>query len=222
MKEKNQPGHTCYLTRTGLLLALMIGAFLAGRAWQTEGLPAPAPAEVPGLLWPNPPRLEPFALTDEQGKPFNEESLEGHWTLLFFGYTHCPDICPVTLAVLKAVREGLRDFPAFDARAQVFLVSVDGERDTPEVLKRYVQHFDPSFRAASGTTEALHLLTRQLAADFTRITTDDSGDYWFDHSPAILLVAPDKRVVGEFLPPHVPEDLIGEIRQIVTFIDEND
>lgn len=203
------------------MLALIIGAFLAGRTWQIEAPPAPSQAEVPGLLWPNPPSLEPFELTDETGQPFELDALAGHWSLLFFGYTHCPDICPVTLAILKQVRQGLRDLAAFDTRAQVVLISVDGERDTSEVLQQYVQHFDPSFRAATGSPEALHLLTRQLAADFTRITTDESGAYWFDHSPAILLIDPAQRVVGEFLPPHESKDLIRQIRQIVEFLDKS-
>ncbi|MEN9728278.1 MAG: hypothetical protein RL434_2644 [Pseudomonadota bacterium] len=209
-----------FLKRVLPMLAIAVLAFGLGRYYSASTEPGLAPVDAPGFLWPNPPKLEPFALTDEEGQPFDEKSLADKWTLLFFGYTHCPDICPVTLALLKEARKGLRDLQAFDEHAQVFLISVDGARDTPEVLRTYVRHFDPSFRAATGAPEALHLLTRQVAADFTRVTTDDSGDYWFDHSPAILLVAPDQRVVGEFLPPHTPEDLIREIRQIVAFVEE--
>ena len=196
-----------------VVAAFALGHFSADQTAQGPGLPT-----AEGFLWPNPPVLTPFALTDDKGTAFTDDALAGHWTLLFFGYTHCPDICPSTLATLRLVKRGLHDNPTMAAQGQVVLVSLDAARDTPEVLRAYLAHFGPGFRGASGPPEALHLLTRQLAASFTRVSTEENGDYWFDHSAAVYLIAPDLRVVGEFLPPFEPSRLIGEIRQIIAFL----
>lgn len=204
------------LKLAALLLLTGSAAFIVGRALAPSA--SPFPHGAPGFLWPDPPTLTPFTLMDERAAPFTETSLDGHWSLLFFGYTHCPDICPLTLALLARVHAGLRERPAFAQRVRVFLISLDAARDTPQILGDYVRHFDPDFHAATASPEALHLLTRQLAAGYTRVSTEEGGDYWFDHSPAIFLVAPDRRVVGAFIPPHSADDLLRQIRQIARFI----
>lgn len=199
------------------LVGLVIAAFALGHFSAEKTAKVPTLPNAEGFLWPNPPTINSFALIDDRGAAFTEDALAGHWTMLFFGYTHCPDICPSTLATLKLVRMGLRDNTAVADKGQVVLVSLDAARDTPEVLRGYLAHFGPGFRGASGPPEALHLLTRQLAASFTRVSTEENGDYWFDHSAAVYLIAPDLRVVGEFLPPLEPSRLIREIRQIIAF-----
>lgn len=199
---------------------IALGAFWAGHYLAHSNDRREDAVPIEGFLWPNPPHLDQFSLQDDQGAVFDDSDLRGKWTLLFFGYTHCPDICPTTLVTLKAVREALRDFPAFDTHAQILFVSVDSERDTPEVLRSYVRYFDPTFRAATAPPEKLHLLTRQLGATFVKISSGESSNYWFDHSSSMLLIGPDLRVLGEFTPPHDAHDLAARIRRIINFIDE--
>lgn len=193
-----------------VLAAFAVGYIVGGNAARNPTIPA-----VPGIVWPPPPVLEPFELVDADGGRFDEKRLRGKWTLLFFGYTHCPDICPTTLATLKRIDEALRDSREYQARGQVVFISVDGERDTSEQLKTYTGYFNPDFIAASAPTERLHKLTRQFGIRIVRVSTDDPNEYWFDHPASILLIGPDTRVVGEFVPPLVGEDIASQIRQIL-------
>lgn len=173
--------------------------------------------DLSDLWWPDPPQLAPFVLTDESGREFTERSLLGAWTVVFFGYTHCPDICPTTLATLAKARRLQREEGAspFD----VLFVSVDAARDTPQRLARYVRHFDASMHGASAPMETLHLLTRQLGADFARIGTGDAETYWYDHSGSLFVVAPDLRVVAELAPPFDGATLAARLNTLRRFIE---
>lgn len=178
----------------------------------------PRAAELAGMWWPQPPQLSAFRLIDQDGRALTAAELRGQWTLLFFGYTHCPDVCPATLALIDRARDALGDDePVRDLG--VLFVSVDATRDRPAVLARYVRHFDADFRAATAPMEELHLLTRQLGADFTKIAGEIAGDYWYEHSASIFLVAPDLRVVGEFTPPLDANGLASRVRSIRRFIE---
>jgi protein SCO1/2 len=138
--------------------------------------------------------------------------------LLFFGFTHCPDVCPTTLATLKSLRAALADLPGFATRNQVLFVSVDPARDTPEALRTYDEYFDPDFRAATAAAERLNVLTRQLGILYARVETGGLGGYTMDHTASVLLVSPDKRLVGVFTPPHAVPELAARIRGIVDFL----
>ena len=199
-------------------LSLVVAAFAGGYAVGRHDAPVLMPPAIDGFLWPASPRLQAFSLRDEMGRDFTEASLAHHWTLLFFGYTYCPDVCPGTLAVLKQVASALQDTPALASQLQVVFVSVDAARDTPEVLRAYVRHFNPAFRAATAPLEQLHLLTRQLDADVARIADGGSDDYWFDHSTSIYLIAPDLRITGAFESPHEASDLAARLRGIYAFL----
>ncbi len=206
-------------TCTGLLLAVALLCFaydagerLAARMGVGQGRP-----EVAGLLWPVQPELTPFALEDARGGAFDDRQLRGHWTLLFLGYTHCPDVCPTTLDTLAKASAALRDFAPFAAHGQVLFVSVDYERDRGEALRRYVEYFNPAFRAASAPPAALHLLLRQLDMQAVKTSSDDSPDYAFEHSSEIVLVGPDLRVLALFDFPHEPADIAARVRAIVQF-----
>jgi protein SCO1/2 len=201
--------------QTNALLALLafatLGAGLLYAVWRTGQQPA-----VPGLLWPDPPRLGAFALGGLDGAAFTEAGLRGHWTFLFFGFTQCPDVCPGTLAVLKRVKALLADDPTFLRAGQVVLVSVDPARDTPARLGPYVRHFDPSFLAAVGPEDALGGLTRQLGVIYGRVP-GSGDDYSVDHTASIFLVDPDLRVLGLFGLPHDAGEIASRFRAIVAF-----
>jgi protein SCO1/2 len=171
-------------------------------------------AELQALLvLPEPRELPAFHLADQQGAPFGPERLAGKWSLLFFGFTHCPDICPTTLFDLKQVSEGLRAaVAAADDRFQVVFVSVDPERDGPERLREYVAYFDPSFIAVTGPHEELRPLTRQAGIAY-RIEDHEAGaeQYGVDHSASLLLTSPDGRVYGVFPAPHDPAAMQSDL-----------
>ncbi|MGR8918111.1 MAG: SCO family protein [Gammaproteobacteria bacterium] len=207
--------------RLGLAgVALAALAYAAGYLSAPEAPPAPTLPAVAGMVWPPPPPLEPFELVDADRQPLGPERLRGKWTLLFFGYTHCPDICPTTLAVLKAVRERLRGFAPFDERGQVLFVSVDGERDTPAVLSEYTAYFDPEFVAASGDERSLRQLTRQFGARIIKSSGADPNEYYFDHPASVLMIGPETWVSAEFTPPLDARDIAAQVRAIVGYFEQ--
>lgn len=173
------------------------------------------PPTVAGFIWPPPPPLAPFRLSDTSGAVFDTSRLSDHWTLVFFGYTHCPDICPTTMLTLSQIHERLKTHVLFKQRGQVLFVSVDAARDTPQQLRQYTDHFDPSFIAATASSADLHQLTGQFGVQIVRVSGGTDDEYWFDHPASILLIGPDQRLAGVFAPPLVVDDIAEQVRQIV-------
>jgi len=196
-----------------LLAFAALSAGLLFAVWKTEQRP-----DIPGLLWPDPPVLGSFSLTDADGKAYTEDRLRGRWTFLFFGFTHCPDVCPGTLAVLKQVTGRLQDHPAFREQGQVLFVSVDPARDTPAVLGPYVRYFDPGFQAATAAEDALSGLTRQLGVIFAKVP-GTGEDYAMDHSASIFIVDPQLRVLSAIGLPHDAARIAERFRAIAAFVD---
>jgi len=198
-----------------ILVAIVALAVLAGAvtAYLLEREPPPA-ALLHATVFDTPRPMPAMRLTDHQGRPYGAERLRGRWTFLFFGFTNCPDICPTTLATLAAVRSGLADLPAPE-RPEVVLVSVDPARDTPDVLARYVAHFDPSFAGVTGDAAAIEALTRELGIAVFIGAPDTDGSYAVDHTAAILLVDPDAAWTAVFGTPHRAETIAADYRAIV-------
>lgn len=134
-----------------------------------------------------PPKAAPdFTLTDYDGKPFTLSSLHGQVTLVYFGYTSCPDVCPMTLVDVAAVREEMGD-AAKDVR--VVFVTVDPERDTQDVLKRYVPAFDPTFIGVRGTPEEIKPIADSFGAKYKKTSLPNSAlGYAVDHSAFIYVI----------------------------------
>ena len=174
------------------------------------------PPKIEGLLWPDPPRIPAFALRTAQGAVLDQSALKGRWTLMFFGFTHCPDVCPTTLSTLKRATQQLQAVPAFASHGQVLFVSLDPERDTPEKLASYVSYFDPGFRAATGDDAALDALTRPLGVIRAKVPGAD-GEYTFDHTASIFLVDPDLRVLALFGLPHDATKIASAVKAITQF-----
>jgi protein SCO1/2 len=162
---------------------------------------APPPSLVAGTQLPKPRALQDFTLTGIDGQPVTLATLRGQPSLLFFGFTQCPDVCPTTLAMLASVRERARD-----AQLRVVLVSVDPERDTPERLGAYVRAFDPSFTGLTGTAAEVEQLARQLGVAAVRVPRP-GGDYTIDHSAALLWLDREARLTTIFTPPFNIESL---------------
>lgn len=203
-----------------VLLALAAGTLfgVGAAALVSARLDASRAPDVPGLLWPDPKQLQPFALTDQHGAPFGVKRFDKRWTFLFFGYTHCPDVCPTTLSMLAKVRQDLaRDGSGDDV--QVVFVSVDPARDTPQHLGAYVSFFDPDFVALTGPDDALAPLTRQLGIYFSRDAPDGDGNYMVGHSSAVLLIDPQRRLVAIHQTPHDPAQIAQSFRRVRRFLE---
>jgi protein SCO1/2 len=172
------------------------------------------PALEQATVFQEPRALPEFALVDQAGRPFGPVRLRGQWTLVFFGFVNCPDICPTTLATLAAVRKSLADLPESD-RPGVAFVSVDPGRDTPELIGQYVGHFDPAFVGATGSADDIEVLTRGLGVAVLFGPADVDGNYAVDHSAAVFLVDPDARVAALFNTPHEAGAIARDYRRIV-------
>ena len=139
-----------------------------------------------------------FTLIDHKGESFTKEALKGQWTLLFFGFTHCPDICPTTLSFLAKLKQELATTEAADT--QVVMVTVDPARDTPEVLAAYIPYFDPEFTGVTGDFIKILSFARSFNAPFRKVTAAD-GTYELDHSANVVLVNPRGDYHGFFKAP---------------------
>ena len=200
--------------RAGLLiLATIVGL---GAGWLGIAKPwretVPDPSSPPGILWPNPKPIGAFSLQDHLGRAFTREHLDGVWTFMFFGYTHCPDVCPTTLATLRRVEVDLADL-ASEPRQHV-LISVDPARDTVEHLARYVPSFGPAFLGVTGSDDELGNLAREVGAVFFRHEPDRHGSYLVDHTASIMLIDPQGRLVALFGMPHDGAVIAARFREI--------
>lgn len=200
------------------VIGVAVLALLAGIWFYVQG-PGTArqPIAVPGMLWPNPKPLTAFQLNDQHGQPFGLEQLKGHWSFLFFGYTHCPDVCPTTLSVLGRV-SALQQ--AHDDIQYVF-VSVDPERDTPQHLTEYLAYFNPAFVGLTGSEAYLQSLTRQLGIVYFTGDKGADGQYEVDHTASVLLVDPGARLVGVFSAPHDAADISERFDQMRRIVERN-
>lgn len=146
--------------------------------------------------------LQDFALVDQQQRLFTLAQLQGRWTFMFFGYTHCPDICPTTLTTLNSVTRNIAALPKPPVVPQVAFVSIDPERDTPELLAKYVPYFNPDFLGVTGTAAAIANLSQQLSVAYLKVETpSDPQNYLMDHSAAVLLIDPQGRLHALMSPP---------------------
>lgn len=139
---------------------------------------------------PDPRPLQDFTLVDFNQEAFTLEQLKGQWSLIFFGYTNCPDICPMALTSMVEVNKALSKEPDIASQVQTVFISVDPERDTPQHLKDYVSFFNPDFLAATGEDAELRALTKQLALSYKIHQADDKGNYLVDHSAWLIVINP--------------------------------
>ncbi len=184
----------------GLLLA-RIALYSPEQEAEQVSAPSKTPAALQNLLLPESSPLRAFGLTDHDGQPLGLEQLKGQWTFVFFGYTHCPDICPTTLGMLKGVAMRLGTEPLPDDTRFLF-VSVDPKRDTIPHLKDYIEYFHKDFIAATGQREAINTLSRQLGAMYMFEGDTEGDEYIVNHSASVALVNPQGEWVARFNPPH--------------------
>jgi protein SCO1/2 len=189
------------------LATLGIAATLGWLTWQTTVAPARpplSPALASAVVEPPQP-LPAFSLVNEKGQPIGADALKGGWTFLFFGYTHCPDVCPTTLWALQQTFKVLAEkAPARLADSRTLFVSVDPQRDSPEHLRSYINYFNPDFGAATGDRAEVDKLVNHVGAVYL-FDGDLSGDsYVVNHSATLYLIDPQGRLAARITPPHEP------------------
>ena len=167
------------------------------------------------FLLPTPREIAPFSLVDQHGVEFDNARLKGHWSLLFFGFTSCPDVCPVTLAALAQVEQKLVDAGRQDLLDQlnVYFVSVDPERDDAAVIAKYVDAFSPRFTGVTGSREALAAFAQQLNVAFMKVP-DANGGYVIDHTGNIIIVDPKGHYAGFMKLPHQADRILMAYKSI--------
>ena len=154
-----------------------------------------------------------FSLIDQRGAPFGPRNLDGHWSLMFFGYTNCPDFCPTTLVTLAAMEKNLRAERAI--QPQVVFISVDAQRDTPQQLAKYVPYFDPTFIGVTASDQpTLEALARKLGVAVALVPSAGGG-YTVDHSGAIFVVDPAGKIAAILTGPFTADTLLADFDRIV-------
>jgi protein SCO1/2 len=151
----------------------------------------------------------PFQLTDQDGRTVTERDLLGKPSLVFFGFTHCPDVCPTTLFDMSQV---LRTLGPDADRTRAFFVTVDPERDTASVLKDYLSSFDPHITGLTGDLPAITAVAKEYRAYFKKVTIDGGG-YTMDHTAITYLMDKDGRFVSPFKLNRATEDAAADLRR---------
>jgi protein SCO1/2 len=153
----------------------------------------------------------PFQLVDQNGKTVTDADLKGKWTLIYFGYTHCPDACPTALNDISIALSELG--PKRDAVRPVF-ITVDPERDTPESLKAYVTSFDAPILALTGTAEQVAKAAKGYRVYYAK-HPEAGGDYSMDHSSVIYVMDPEGRFTASFTHESAPEQISERLKKLI-------
>ncbi|RXG88828.1 SCO family protein [Bradyrhizobium zhanjiangense] len=151
----------------------------------------------------------PFQLTDQNGKAVTDKSLKGKPTLIFFGYTHCPDVCPTSLFEISEV---LRAMGKEADKVNAIFISVDPERDTPAAMKDYLTSFDPHLEGLSGDPAEVAKVITSYRVYAKKVPTKD-GDYTMDHTALVYLMDRDGRFVSPFNLKRTPEEAAAELKR---------
>ena len=182
-----------------LLTALTVAA-CSEEPWQTRDISTLMPSLA-------------FNLTDEAGKTVTADDYRGKAVLLFFGFTSCPDVCPITLSTLSSLLSQLTE--AERERIRVLFVSVDPQRDTPGKLQEYTSYFGPQFVGLTGTQEQLRALNKRYLVTYDYGQPDESGFYSVSHSGAVFGFAPSGEVRVLMRESSAPEAMLADIRRLI-------
>jgi protein SCO1/2 len=186
-----------------VIIAAFAGSLVIGLVimlWAVGGLrTVTAPAAIGG----------PFQLTDQAGQAVTEKSLKGKPTLIFFGFTHCPDVCPTALFEVSEIMRALG--PDAD-RVRALFVTVDPERDTPATLKDYLSSFDPHLSALTGDPEAVAAMAKAYRVYYKKVPLSEGG-YTMDHTAIVYLMNKEGKFVSPFNIKRPPDVAAADLRK---------
>jgi protein SCO1/2 len=203
---------------TWLVIVVAVAAGLGLVAGRMLFSPSAEPAgpELQAVRLFQPPReLPSFSLRQSDGTQLVPGELKGHWTLVFLGFTHCPDVCPTTLAELARAQKKWAAIPE-SKRPRVLFVSIDPERDTPDRIGEYAHAFHPDTIAATADIPALERFTRSLSLVFAKVPLEGApaGQYTMDHSATLVVLDPQGRMSGVVQPPLRPEAIAADLAKL--------
>jgi protein SCO1/2 len=198
--------------RARLLLATAAVCAAFAGFWLARQLDRDAPQLASGTWLPRAKAVADFQLLDATGRPFTRQDLMGTPALVFFGFTHCPDVCPTTLLKLARIRRA-----AAVPDLRVLFVSIDPQRDTPPVIGMYVHAFDASFEGLTGDAAAIHALAANFGVAFNRVALPD-GDYTMDHSAVVFLLDRQARIAAIFTPPFEVPAFAADLKRAAAFL----
>ncbi len=177
-----------------LIMALFLSRFYTPRELTLDEY------KTLGAYFIDPPRqLAEFKLIDDSSEVFLPEEFAGKWNILFFGFTYCPDICPLTMKQISDVKKSLGEY---SDNLRFFLVSVDPDRDKPENLRVYLDNFDVDFKGLTGEIDQIYKFSTQVNAPFFPVVNSPEPNYTVDHSGSLILISPEAKYAGFFRAPH--------------------
>lgn len=208
-------------TSQRLLLALLLVACVAagaGLAYLVGDRPGSRP-ETEAVLLDTPRQLPDITLQTHQGEDWTPAHLEDQWSMVFFGFTNCPDVCPESMTLMNQAVERIASRHELSPPRVIF-VSVDPARDTPERLEEYVPYFNPDFLGLTGEPPAIQALAAAMAVPVPpdMPTTPPSEEYDVSHGASISLVGPSGNVRAFFTPPHRPERMARDYAAIHQYL----
>lgn len=184
-------------------LAAALGLWAGQRQFGASPAATPWPQTRAVRLFDPPRELPAFSLRQSDGTPLVPGELKGHWTLVFLGFTHCPDVCPTTLATMASAQKQWTSLPE-STRPRLLFVSVDPQRDTPDRVGEYAHAFHRDTLAATADVPALENFARSLSMVFAKAPAQDgepADQYSVDHSAAMAVLDPQGRMSGLVRPP---------------------
>ena len=195
---------------TAALLAMSAGIWLGKTSDDNVSL---KPARIQGAIYPQAKVLNDFELINHLSENVNKSLFKNQWSLIFVGYTQCPDICPTTLSVMNQAYEQMHKNHL--TSPQIIFFSVDPQRDTPDMLKQYVEYFNKNFIGITGSLDDINKLSAQLNAVFRKAPGSNGEitdtDYLIDHSSALMLINPLGELQSILTAPHMPGTIIESI-----------
>jgi len=207
--------------RPAFIIAALLASVIAmgGGIWASGALFGPSTLDTESMdvmYMPEGRPLPDFELVSHGNDPFTLDNFRDKWSLVFFGFTNCPDICPPTMLTLAGVSDALAE-KGLDGALQTVFVTVDPERDSPEQLAAYVPAFDPRFIGVTGEMDEIDRLARGMGIAHIRHNDNGEDDYMVDHGSSILLVNPAGRLQAVFTSPHRGQRMAGDMEKILTF-----
>lgn len=195
----------------GVIIAIALASLAAGYFVAQSSRPqVPVIDDSVIFVYPQTRSLADVSLTDMNGQSITPADFKGDWWVLYFGFTFCPDACPMALANMKQIKTRLPE----NTNIKFGLISVDPQRDTPERLKEYVTFFHPDFYAATSDVDAIDALTASVNVVYAISGDQSKDDYSVDHSNFMVLLNPEGQHAGIISSPHDPEKIAAELTKL--------
>ena len=200
---------TWWILGTAALCAAVAGFWLA------RELASSGPELASGTWLPQPKTIADFQLTDNTGQPFSRRNLQGKPTLVFFGFTHCPDVCPTTLVKLAQAKKA-----AHVPGLNVVFVTIDPARDTQQLVGTYAHAFDPDFVGVTGAEKVIDDMAHDFGVAVNKVDLP-GGDYTMDHTAAVFLLNTRGQVAGIFTPPFDTPKLAQDLDRAAPYLSKS-